>query len=78
MDIEKKIEKVTKIKSDQRLKSSSPQQTMLESYVLTGSFKSSCCCNIFQHSIIITVDIENPTINARSTKLRLYIIDIGA
>ena len=36
---------------------------MLESYVLTGTFKSSCCCNTFQYSTIITVDIENATIN---------------
>ena len=46
--------------------------------MLTGIFKSSCCSNIFQYSVIITVDIENATINARSTKLRLQIIDIGA
>ena len=51
---------------------------MLESYVLKGSFKSSRCCNMFQYSIIITVDNENATINAKSTKLRLLIIDIGS
>ena len=43
----------------------------LESYVLTGRFESSCYCNIYQYSVIITVDTENATINARSTKLCL-------
>ena len=46
-------------------------QSMLESYVLTGRFKSSCYCDIYQYSVIITVDTENATINARSTKLCL-------
>ena len=46
-------------------------QGMLESYVLTGRFKSSCYRNMYQYSAIITVDTENDTINARSTKLRL-------
>ena len=55
---------------------------MLESYVLTGKFKSSCYCNMYQYSVIIAVDIENATVNARSTKLHMLvnyrIIDIGA
>ena len=46
-------------------------QSKLESYVLTGKCKSSCYCNIYQYSVIITVDTENATINARSTKLCL-------
>ena len=46
-------------------------QTILESYVLTGRFKSSCYCNIYQYSVIITVDTENAKINVRSTKLCL-------
>ena len=46
-------------------------QSMLESYVLTGRFKSSCYCNMYQYSVIITVDTENAMINARSTKLCL-------
>ena len=46
-------------------------QSMLESYVLTGRFKSSCYCNMYQYSFIITVDTENATIKARSTKLCL-------
>ena len=33
--------------------------------------KSSCYCNIYQYSVIITVDTENATINARSAKLFL-------
>ena len=44
---------------------------MLESYVLTGTFKSSCDCNMYQYSVIITIDAENATIkdvNASSTK----------
>ena len=46
-------------------------QSMLESYVLTGRFKSSCHRDMYQYSVIITVDTENATINARSTKLCL-------
>ena len=46
-------------------------QSMLESFVLTGRFKSSCYCNMYQYSVIITVDTENATTNARSTKLCL-------
>ena len=46
-------------------------QSMLESYLLTGRFKSSCYCNMYQYSVIITVDTKNATINARSTKLCL-------
>ena len=42
---------------------------MLESYVLTGRFKSSCYCNMYQCSVIITVDTENTTINERSKKV---------
>ena len=38
-------------------------QSILESYVLTGRFKSSYYCNIYQYSIIITVDTKNVTIN---------------
>ena len=52
---------------------------MLESYVLTGRFQSSCYCNMYDYSVIITVDTENATINdARSTKFVNYRIDIGA
>ena len=46
-------------------------QSILESYVLTRRFKSSCYCNMYQYSVIITVDTENAMINARSTKLCL-------
>ena len=46
-------------------------QSMLESYVLTGRFKSFCYYNIYQYSVIVTVDTENATINARSTKFCL-------
>ena len=36
-------------------------ESMLESiaYVLTGRFKSCCYCNMYQYSVIITVDTEN-------------------
>ena len=50
-------------------------KSMLESYALTdtltGRFKSSCYSNMYQYSATITVDTENATINARSTKLCL-------
>ena len=46
-------------------------QSKLEYYVLTGRFKLSCYCNIHQYSVIITVDAEDATINARSTKFCL-------
>ena len=46
-------------------------QNILESSVLTGRTKSSCYCNIYQYSVIVTVDPENATINARPTKLCL-------
>ena len=54
---------------------------MLESYVLTGRFKSSCYCDMYQYSVIITVDTENATINARSIDEVVFVnyrIDIGA
>ena len=51
---------------------------MFESHVLTGIFKSSCYCNIYQYSVIMTVDTENALINSRSMKVRLSIIDMGA
>ena len=55
-------------------------QSMFESYVLTGRFKSSCYCNMYQYSVIITAYTKNATINARSTKVVFvnYRIDIGA
>ena len=43
----------------------------ISNYVLTGRFKSSCYCNTYQYSDIITVNAENATINARSMKLCL-------
>ena len=35
-------------------------QSLLESYVLTERFKSFCYCNMYQYSVIITVDTEMP------------------
>ena len=53
---------------------------MLESYVLTGKFKSSCYCNMYQYSVIITVDTKNATIKAKISEAVFvnYRIDIGA
>ena len=46
-------------------------QSTRESYMLRGRFESSCFCNIYQHSVIVTVGTENAMINARSRKVCL-------
>ena len=55
-------------------------QSMLESYVLTRRFKSSCYCNLYQYSVIITVDTEYAMINVTINEVVFvnYRTDIGA